>query len=74
MFNNKIKKTMQKEGINTTEDANRFMDKIVNKLDDKSLYRAYTGAKEKHNKKQNNNTKYMVDYFYKKLQERGIKI
>jgi hypothetical protein len=74
MFDKKIKKEyMLKNGIDTIENANQFMDRIVFKLSNKDLKRAYESAIKKHTKKQNQNTEYMVIYFRKKLEDRGIK-
>jgi hypothetical protein len=75
MFDKKrIKETMLKEGINTSTDANNFMDKALDKLTDEQLKRAYLGAKRKYDKKQNNSSKYVLNYIIMKCNTRGLKL
>ena len=75
MFNKqKAKKEMLKQGINTDDDANKFMDGIVNKLDDSQLHRAYLGAKKKYDRKPNSSSEYVLIYLIKKCNEKGIKL
>ena len=63
---------MLKQGINDEQTANIFMDKVVNKLDNNALRRAYNRSVIKHNQKQTKNTEYMVNYFKRKLEERNL--
>jgi hypothetical protein len=76
MWNNKriTKEAMKKEGIHTENDANKFMDKIADNLNDSALKRAYLGAKRKYDRKPNNSTKYIFLYFEEKCKKRGIKL
>jgi len=68
----KVKMEMLKQGINDEQTANIFMDKVVNKLDNNALRRAYNSSVIKHNQKQTKNTEYMVNYFKRKLEERNM--
>lgn len=70
----KINMEMLKNNIDNEEKANEFMDKITNKLDDYALRRAYNSSVIKYNKKPNSNTKYMLDYFKRKLEERHLSV
>jgi hypothetical protein len=67
-------KLLERESIDTLQQANDFMDRVTNRLSDNDLKRAYEKAKEKLKRKPNDkNKQYMANYFRTALEKRGYK-
>lgn len=69
MFKKRLAQKILRD-IHNIDDANTFMDRIVDNLTEHDLKRAYESSKKKHAIKQTKHTLYMQNYFMNKCDER----
>jgi len=70
----KLKEAMIKENITTIDNANKFMDTLLDSLSDEKLKESYYGSLKKYDRKNNDSTKYVMEYIKAKCIKRGLKI